>query len=179
MIRLKPLTVDDAAILAEIGGISLIQSHGHSAAPEVMNAYREKAFSVEACRAELLDEANIFYGAYYNDSLAGYSKIIFNGPHPDVRLQPVTKLERLYLLKDFYDKKLGHRLLEKAIELSKAHGDKGMWLDVWKKNERAIRFYEKKGFKTVGESAFVLTETHQNPIWVMLLSYENFSHKGE
>lgn len=179
MIRLKPLTVDDAAILAEIGGISLIQSHGHSAAPEVMNAYREKAFSVEACRAELADEGNIFYGAYYNGSLAGYSKIIFSDPHPGVHLQPVTKLERLYLLKDFYDLKLGHRLLEKAIELSKAHGEKGMWLDVWKKNERAIRFYEKQGFKTVGESAFVLTETHRNPIWVMLLSYENFSHEGQ
>jgi len=171
MIFLRRLTVDDARMLSEIGGITLIESHGHSAPAEVMQAYREKAFSVEACRAELLDEANILYGVFYNGKPAGYSKIIFSEPHPAVHLQPVTKLERLYLLSDYYDKELGHRLLEQAIGLSKAAGDKGMWLDVWKKNERAIRFYEKQGFKTVGESAFVLTETHSNPIWVMVLTY--------
>ena len=173
MTTLKPLTANDAAMLAKIGGISLIESHGHSAPENVMAEYRNNSFSEEACRAELADEKNIFYGVFYNGEAAGYSKIILNEPHPAVHLQPVTKLERLYLLQDFYDKKLGHLLLQKAVELSKAHGEKGMWLDVWKKNERAIRFYEKQGFKTVGESEFVLTETHRNPIWVMLLSYEN------
>ncbi|WP_172623158.1 GNAT family N-acetyltransferase [Flavisolibacter ginsenosidimutans] len=171
MSLLRRLTVADAELLSEIGGITLIESHGHSAPAEVMQAYKEKAFSLETCRAELADGGNVFYGAFYNGQAAGYSKIIFNEPHPAVQLQPVTKLERLYLLSDYYDKKLGHRLLEKAVALSKAQGDKGMWLDVWKKNERAVRFYEKQGFETVGESAFVLTETHSNPIWVMVLKY--------
>ena len=171
MISLRRLTVDDAALLSEIGGITLIQSHGHSATAEVMQAYREKAFSVEACRAELAEEHNVFHAVYYNNEPAGYSKIILAEPHPAVPLQPVTKLERLYLLQNFYDLKLGHRLLTQAIELSKVASDKGMWLDVWKKNARAIRFYERQGFSAVGESAFVLTETHSNPIWVMALAY--------
>ena len=62
-------------------------------------------------------------------------------------------------------------MLAEAIELSTAHGDRGMWLNVWKKNERAIRFYEKQGFETVGESEFVLTKTHSNPNWVMVLRH--------
>lgn len=171
MISLSRLTQDDAALLTTIGGISLLESHGHSAPAEVMQSYADKNFSEEACRAELQDENNIFYAIYYQNKPAGYFKIMLNTPHPAVALTPLTKLERLYLLKEFYDLKLGHHLLEKAIELSKAAGERGMWLDVWKKNERAIRFYEKQGFQPVGESHFVLTETHANPIWVMLLRY--------
>ena len=86
-------------------------------------------------------------------------------------MQPATKMERLYLLKEFYDLKLGQHLMQHAIDLSKAAGEKGMWLNVWKENERALRFYTKQGFEVVGESEFVLTETHANPNWVMLLRY--------
>ena len=168
---LRRLTVADAGLLSKIGGVTLLQSHGHSAPAEAMQAYVDAAFSVEACRAELEDEHNIFHAAFYNGQPAGYSKIIFRSSHPAVPLQLVTKLERLYLLNDFFDLKLGHRLLEQAIELSKGHGEHGLWLNVWKGNGRAIRFYEKAGFEIVGESEFVLTQTHSNPNWVMVLAY--------
>jgi len=171
MISVVRLTPNDAELLSTIGGISLIESHGHSAPAETMQAYVEKGFSVEACRAELMDGNNIFYAVYYNNKPAGYYKIIFNSPCPADPLQPVTKLERLYLLKEFYDLKLGQRLMQHAIDLSKSKGEQGMWLNVWKKNDRAIRFYQKQGFETVGESQFVLTATHSNPNWVMLLRY--------
>jgi diamine N-acetyltransferase len=92
-------------------------------------------------------------------------------PHPKVPLQPVTKLERLYLVKEFYGFQLWYDVLQQAIDLSEENGDKGMWLEVWKGNDRALRFYQKQGFETVGETAFVLTATHTNPAWVMLMEY--------
>ena len=88
-----------------------------------------------------------------------------------MHLQPVTKMKQLYLLKEFYDLKLGHQLMHHAIEISQKQGEKGMWLNVWKENERALRFYKKQGFKIVGEADFVLTASHANPNWVMLLEY--------
>ena len=171
MISMVQLTPDDAELLADIGGVSLLQSHGHSAPAHIMQAYVDKSFSVDACRAELEDSAHIFYGAFYNDVPAGYFKIQYNVPHESVPLQPVTKLQRLYVLNEFLGLQLGHALMQKTIDLSKEAGEKGMWLNVWKENSRAIRFYQKKGFETVGESLFVLTETHANPNWVMLLKY--------
>lgn len=171
MVSLQQLTPADAQLLADVGAASLLQSHGHSAPAEVMQAYVDSSFSVEACHVELADSAHIFYAAWYNGAPAGYFKIRYNVLHNAVPLQPVTKLQRLYLLNEFLGLQLGHALLQKAIDLSKEAGDKGMWLNVWKKNERAIRFYQKAGFETVGESLFVLTETHANPNWVMLLRY--------
>ncbi len=171
MVMLRKLTPADAVLLSKIGGASLLESHGHSAPGDTMQRYVDKSFDGEACRQELSDERNIFWAVFYNGEAAGYFKIISAIPHPMVPLQPVTKLERIYLLKKFYGLKLGQLLLRKAVELSKAAGDKGIWLDVWKKNDRALRFYQKEGFVAVGESQFVVTETHTNPIWVLLLPY--------
>jgi len=171
MVSFKSLTPADAALLAKIGGISLLESHGHSSSAEVMQAYVSRSFSEEACFIELGNVSNIFFAVFYNTKPAGYFKIIYNTPHPAISLFPVTKLERLYLLKEFYDLKLGHLMLQQAIENSKAAGDKGMWLEVWKGNERAVRFYQKQGFETVGETLFRLTATHANPALVMMMEY--------
>jgi GNAT superfamily N-acetyltransferase len=171
MVVLKQLAAPDAALLSRIGGASLLESHGHSAPGETMQAYVDKSFSEDACRVELREPTNVFWALFYEGEPAGYFKIIYDTSHSMVPLNPVTKLERIYLLKEFYGLKLGHRLLEKAIALSQAAGDKAMWLDVWKKNDRALRFYEKEGFEPVGESQFAVTETHANPIWVMVRRY--------
>jgi ribosomal protein S18 acetylase RimI-like enzyme len=171
MISLVRLTEADAALLADLGRVSLVESHGHSAPIDTVQEYVDRSFSKEACQTELANQRNIFYAVTYSGKPAGYSKIILNVPHPDAALQPVTKLERLYLLKEFYGLKLGHHLLQQALDLSKGAGEKGMWLNVWKKNDRAIRFYQKQGFRTVGESEFALTDTHANPNWVMLREY--------
>lgn len=171
MISLRRLAPADASMLASLGSITVLQSHGHSAPAGVMQAYADKSFSEEACRAELLDEANVFYAAFHNNEPAGYFKIVMNAPHRLVPLQPVTKLERLYLLDWFHGLSLGYRLLQQAVALSKAAGEKGMWLDVWKGNEKAIKFYQKQGFETVGEGEFPLTKTRVNPIWVMMLRH--------
>jgi ribosomal protein S18 acetylase RimI-like enzyme len=171
MIALVPLTVSDASLLVAIGAITIIESHGHSASPETMQEYVGKNFNKEACQTELMDDKNIFYAVFYNDQPAGYSKIIFNSSHPAAHLKPITKLERLYVLKEFYGLKLGQLLMQQAIDMSKEQGDRGMWLNVWKKNERAIQFYEKQGFETIGESEFMLTAKHSNPNWVMLRRY--------
>ena len=40
-------------------------------------------------------------------------------------LHLLLSVERLYLLKEFYDLKLGHLMLQHAIENSKSAGDKG------------------------------------------------------
>lgn len=171
MVSFKLLTPSDSPLLAQIGRISLLESHGHSQPIEIMQAYVSRSFSEAACRTELADKSNIFYAVYYNAQPAGYSKIIYSRPHPAISIAPVTKLERLYLLKEFYDLKLGHLMLHQAIENSKKTGDKGMWLEVWKGNERAVRFYERQGFQTVGETRFKLTATHSNPAWVMGIEY--------
>ncbi len=47
MISFLPLASADAPFLARIGGTSLLESHGHSAPIEIMQAYVNKSFTEE------------------------------------------------------------------------------------------------------------------------------------
>ncbi len=164
-------TLQNAPLLAHLGRLSFIESHGSSATAEIVEEYVSESFSLENCKKELVDPNNIYYFIYYNQKPAGYSKIILNSGHPNIKTENVTKLERLYLLKEFYHLQLGIQLLNFNIALSKENKQNGMWVFVWKGNERAVNFYKKTGFQTVGEYFFKLTETHSNPNFQMLLKY--------
>ncbi len=172
MITVVPATIQETKILTEIGRRSLIESHGHSAAPGVMQTYLSEKFTESAQQEELSDQLNIFHIINYNNQPAGYSKIIYRQPMEQVKQKNITKMERLYLLQEYYSLRLGQQLLQYNIDLSKQQGEQGMWLYVWEENERALRFYTKAGFQIIGDGWFRLTEDYANPSWKMFLQYE-------
>ena len=171
MISIVRASEADVSLLARVGKQSFIESHGHSATEAVINEYVGEKFTLEVMQQELQNPDNIYHIVYYDGQPAGYSKIIFDAGHANISLPQVTKLERLYLLEAFYDKKLGGELLRFNIALSKQYDQKGMWLFVWTENKRALHFYSKMGFKPIGNYDFKLTDAHANPNYQMLLEY--------
>ncbi|HMS35447.1 MAG TPA: GNAT family N-acetyltransferase [Ignavibacteria bacterium] len=171
MISIVKAVPEDFGLIAEIGKTSFTESHGHSASPEEISKYINEKYVNNAVKAELINTENIYHIIYYNNQPAGYSKINFNEPHSNINEKNITKLDRLYLLKEFYDLKLGHELFKFNIELSKQNHQKGMWLFVWKENFRAVYFYKKEGFRIIGSYDFKLSETHSNPNHQMLIVY--------
>ena len=94
-----------------------------------------------------------------------------NALHPEIGHKTITKLERIYLLREFYGSQLGKELFHFNLELSKRNAQTGMWLYVWTENERAVRFYKKNGFKAIGRYDFKISENHSNPNYLMWLEY--------
>lgn len=80
-------------------------------------------------------------------------------------------MERLYLLKEFHDLKLGFELFQFNMALSNKNNQRGIWLYVWKQNSRAIDFYLKNGFLIIGSHNFKISATHSNPNHQMLLMF--------
>jgi ribosomal protein S18 acetylase RimI-like enzyme len=158
-------------VLADIAKQSYIESHGKSAAPADIEMYINRTLNYNTIKDELNEKRNIYHIMYYDHKPAGYSKIILNAPDLNIQFQDVTKLERLYLLEQFYSLKIGFELLQFNIELSKQNKQAGMWLFVWKGNQRAINFYGRMGFQIIGSYNFKLTETHFNPNHQMFLKY--------
>jgi diamine N-acetyltransferase len=173
MTSIKKATIDDLEVITTIAPITFRESHGHSAVPKEIDAYIAAKYNPGVLGEELNDPGNLYHIIYHNDQPAGYSKIVFHSPHPDVTQQNITKLERIYLLKQFYGLKLGAELFDLNLELSKTNGQAGMWLYVWEENHRAINFYKKRGFKIIAQGDFKLTETHSNPNHIMYLGYES------
>src|SRR6185295_4739462 len=103
--------------------------------------------------------------------VAGYSKIILDTPYPGSQIKNIAKLERFYLLKEFYDLKLGLKLFQFNIELSKTNDQNGIWLFVWKENQRAVNFYKRSRYLIIGSHDFKISETHANPNHQMFLRF--------
>jgi len=168
----------DAAVLATLAKSSFIQSHGHSAPAEVINNYIAEHYNTAVFIQELNDPQNIYHIIYYDEKPAGFSKIIFNHPYANSPIQNISKLERIYLLQEFYSLKLGKALFEFNMELAKQQQQTGMWLYVWKENTRAFNFYTRAGFTIVGSHDFKLSATHFNPNHQMLLQFGRAAQPG-
>jgi len=171
MVSIVKAKQEDFQLMTEIGKATFLESHGHSASEADINQYVSEKYNHEVFRKELSDPQNFYHIIYYQQQTAGFSKIIFNTPHSNIKEENVTKLERIYLLKEFYSLKLGAELLKFNIELSKQKNQAGIWLFVWKENPRAVNFYKKAGFDIIGSYDFKLTETHSNPNHQMFLRY--------
>jgi ribosomal protein S18 acetylase RimI-like enzyme len=159
----------DAGLLSDIARATYIESHGASAGQAEINSYIAEKYGEAVLTNELSDLRNVYYIIYHDKEPAGYSKIIFNFPYPGSPAQNIAKLERLYLLKEFYNLKLGLELFRFNIELSKKNGQAGVWLYVWKENTRAVKFYAKAGFLIIGSHDFRISASRTNPNHQMLL----------
>lgn len=172
MIQIKKASTNDCDLLISMGKTTFIEAHSNSATKDELAIYLNHSYHPDKVLEELQDNNNLFHIIYYSDTPAGFSKIIIGEENSNPLLTHITKLERIYILKEFYDKKLGLELLNYNINLSKQLNQKGMWLYVWVGNERAINFYTKIGFKIIGEYDFKLSETKSNPNHQMMLKYK-------
>ena len=171
MIDIRKATTKDLHLLASLSTESFIPAHGHSAPKDDISSYIEANFSIENFKKEIINPNFEYYLIFHKSKVAGYSKIIFNYPTNHISDSKVTKMERLYLLKEFYGLEIGLKLMKFNTELAKKKEQSGIWLEVWIKNFRAIKFYKKVGFEIVGEANFTVSKTHSNPNYIMYLEF--------
>lgn len=168
-ISIQAINLSEVEMLSKLSRETFIQSHGHSADASDIEKYIDSHFDISSLSTALKDSNIYFSKIYIKEKLAGYTKLILNHSHPSTKLSPISKFERLYLLKDFYGLGLGEKLLEHNIKIAKANHQKALWLYVWTENQKGLRFYEKSNFKIIGEHDFKISDQHSNPNYVMLL----------
>ena len=155
-------TEKDYNSIVTIGKVSVAEAHKDSCSPEDLDDFLERNYNNDTIKEELNNPKNIYHIINYNRSPVGFSKIILNARHPNIVAENVTKLDRIYLLKEFYGMKLGLELLNFNIGVARNSSQSGMWLYTWVGNKRAIDFYLKAGFVIIGEHKFYVTKTHYN-----------------
>ena len=94
-------------------------------------------------------------------ALRGYSLLVDRpAQDPDVAsaltILPSAELSKCYVHPDHHGLGAAAELMHASIESAAATGAAGMWLGVNSENAKAIRFYEKSGFRRVGTKSFRL-----------------------
>ncbi|WNW02420.1 GNAT family N-acetyltransferase [Tenacibaculum sp. HL-MS23] len=155
MITFKLATTSDTEVIALLGRITYTESHGHFIDDKNdLLAYCANAFSIKKIIEELEDKNNLFHIAYVDDLPVGFSKVVLNYPFEDKTGNSSARLERIYILNQFLPLKIGQPFLDFIIDKVKEKNATVIWLSVYIKNERGIRFYNRNEFKNIGELNF-------------------------
>lgn len=136
---------------------------------ENMDLYLNSAFNEKQLASELKEKNSAFYFALYKTEIAGYLKINFDNAQTDVYDHDAMELERIYVLKDFQGFKVGKELLEFTINIATDQKKKYLWLGVWEKNKKAIKFYTDFGFRVFGSHPFIMGNDKQTDLLMKLL----------
>lgn len=133
-----------------------------------MTRYLAESFSIEKLSAELQHPESEFYLAEINNQIVGYLKLNFKQAQTELKNHDSMEIERIYVLSLFHGKQIGQLLLEKAIDIARSKQISDIWLGVWEKNPRALRFYQKNGFVEFDKHIFRLGSDEQTDILMRL-----------
>lgn len=156
--KCTPLDVDE---LRGIAYKTYDDTFRHLNTPENMQAYLDTAFEHGKLKAELENPGSAFYFLYLDSALVGYLKLNEGPSQTDLKDPDSLEIERIYVISSCQGQGLGKYLIRQALEIAKRKGKRCAWLGVWEKNQKAIDFYRRMGFRVIGTHEFTMGDECQ------------------
>lgn len=172
-IRIKEVALSDIEQLQTISRQTFFETFSAVNTEENMTKYLEEDFSLEKLTSELNDKNSAFYFATLDNEVIGYLKLNFGQSQTELQDNKGLQIERIYVLKEFHGENIGQLLYEKAMEVAHQSNADYVWLGIWEKNPRAIRFYKKNGFIEFDKHIFRLGDDEQTDIMMKLELKDN------
>lgn len=130
---------------------------------EYVNFINER-FSISYIENTIKEEPDQFIVAYFKGNPVGVAEILYDAICPIRKIQ-TPELSKLYVLDYFNGKGIGHHLLELAEKKVLEKGYEQFWLEVYLENPKAIAFYERQNYSTIGFTDFPMeVNTYKNKV---------------
>jgi diamine N-acetyltransferase len=159
-------TVADAAMLADLARAIFIDTFGPDNDPRDMELHASRHYSPGIQLEELEDPSLTYLIAEVEGTPAAFAMIGEARSDSCRKLDSPIELFRFYVLRDWHGKGIAVPLMDACYEEARARGGRTICLSVWQKNPRAIRFYEKAGYRIAGTQPYILGTDVQTD-WVM------------
>ena len=134
--------------------------------PVAFENYCREAFSTAQFQREMRHPHASFWLCWHEEKLAGYLKLNLDNHPAEVGSDNTLQVERIYVEPTLQGRGLGAEMLEFCFEQAQKAQADWIWLSVWQKNPRAIKFYERCGYEICGTEIFVLDNDPQVD-WIM------------
>jgi ribosomal protein S18 acetylase RimI-like enzyme len=167
-IAIRRAKVSDVVPLTQMARDTFYHTYAAYNDPENMNSYIDMYFTEDRLRYEVKDKNAVYLLAESNNQLCGYIKLKWAPVPRENFTEKTLEIARLYAATEYIGKGIGSLLMEKAMRYAKRNKAELVWLDVWKGNEQAIRFYKKCGFVVFKNWKFTLGNDIQDD-YIMLL----------
>lgn len=165
---IRKIAATDVSLLQKISKQTFFEAFSALNTPENMQKYLDEELTEAKLLSELNDPGSAFYFAELDGKVIGYLKLNFGSSQTELKDEQAVEIERIYISKEFHGQYAGQALYGKAIEVARNRKAAYVWLGVWEKNARAIRFYEKNGFVAFDKHIFVLGDDEQTDIMMRL-----------
>jgi len=144
---------------------------------EDLDQYLEYTYSIEKLAGSINKLNNIFYIAMHKNVIAGFIKIKKQSLNKQIIGDRQMELQKIYVLKEYHGTGVAAALLQAALELGKEIQPDCIWLDAIVQNNRAIRFYERNGFKKFAKHYFKIgSQAFTYEIMVMPVAAPSLDH---
>ncbi len=154
--RIRRAVAADAPSLSAFARRLFIEAFGADNRPEDMALYLADAFSEATQHDEIVATESLCLLLEVEGALAAYALLHVGERHALVTAAHPVELQRFYVDARWHGRGLAPAFMAAVCAEATAAGGKTLWLGVWERNPRAIRFYEKQGFRDVGSYLFVL-----------------------
>ena len=146
-----------AATIATIGKKSFRRAFEHLFESKVeLLEYLEHTYDPVKLAASLHKESNIYLLALAGEEAVGFAKVKKNSLNEQIESIAQMELQKIYVLHEFHGSGVGAALMKEVKRLARDHYPDYIWLDTHISNEKAIRFYERNGFKKIGKYFFTI-----------------------
>lgn len=153
---IRHATMNDVATLSAFGRRVFHDTFAADNAPADMAAYLAEAFTPGKQEAELANPLRTCLLAEMDGAVVGYACVMDGAGHADVEAAHPVELERFYVDHAWHGRGIAAPLMEAVIRVAESCDGDALWLGVWERNPKAIRFYAKWGFLRVGGQTFRL-----------------------
>ncbi len=154
--RIRPATLEDAPILADLGERTFRETFEPLYEPADFEAFLVEAYGPAIQRAELADPSRPALLLEVDGIPAGFAQLRLDQRESGVPGIRPAELQRIYLLQMAQGGGRGAALLAACEDLARNRGADVLWLGVWEHNAKALAFYARCGFREVGEHSFAI-----------------------
>ena len=153
---IRRATGDDAALLSAFARRVFAETFAADNDPADMALYLDWAFTESKQRGELADPGRVCLLMEHEGVLVAYASVFNGSGNEQVDGAHPVELERFYVDQRWHGAGVAAPLMAAVKAQAREWGGDVLWLGVWERNAKAIRFYEKQGFERVGAQTFTL-----------------------
>ncbi len=156
----------DALPLAVLQEQTFRDTYSAANTVEDMNLHCRTYYSAALQEQEILNQAMVTLVCEEDTHLIGFVQLRWNATTAFDGAKRSIEIQRFYIDKNWHGKGVAQQLMQHALSKAKTLGADYIWLGVWEKNPRALRFYQQFEFVEIGESVFTLGNDPQRDIVV-------------
>lgn len=157
-------TAADAEALSLLAEYTFRATFAMANTPDDMDLHCRTNYRPEIQAREITAPDRITLLCEDRGELIGFAQLHWGDAPACVAGEARAEIQRLYVASQWHGKGVAQSLMDACLHELRVRGVDVVWLGVWEHNPRAISFYEKFAFVTVGEHVFALGTDPQRDI---------------